>query len=54
VIGDSDEKRTTEQKSAISFNGFFFPIANLSFLSDDTPQIALCLFVRPSALMRLA
>jgi len=30
------------------------PIANVLFLADGTPQIAMCLFVCPSALMRLA
>ena len=30
----SDEQRTREQKSAISINRFFFPIADLLLVSD--------------------
>ena len=35
----SDEQRTKEPKSAVSCNGFFFPIADLLLVSDRPSQI---------------
>jgi hypothetical protein len=50
----SDEERTEEPKSAVSSNGFFFPIANLLFMGDGASDISKCLLVVPTSLLRLA
>ena len=50
----SDEQRTREPKSAVSSNGFSFPIADLLFVGDGASDVSKCFFVGPALLVRFA